>query len=156
MRTLTNWYIFCLILLPFACFGASFVNSDYWQCVTHDQNNNRWSAQNEYQKVAINLAFSACKKESSAPKTCKTSSDDCEGFYQGISIKPLWRCAAMDKIASVWRSRWYNQRQDAALAAKAYCRDNSSVAESCYVNLITCKNLNATVPTFHRTFNQQN
>lgn len=132
-----------LLCLPCSGFSASEnENSTYWQCITQDKANKQWTARNSYQKVALNIAFSMCKKESEFPTSCKASKSNCEGFYMGMSTKPLWRCTAMDQTAAPWNSNFYSQRDDAALAAKAYCRENSSVPDTCYINMVTCKNFN--------------
>ncbi len=36
----------------------------------------------------------------------------------------------------------YTVREDAALAAQTSCKRESSIPETCYINLITCVNLN--------------
>lgn len=117
-------------------------NVNYWQCTTHDNANKQWTVKNMYRKVALNFAFAACKKESQNPASCKASVDDCEGFNQGMSTKPAWRCTAIDREADYWRSNLYIHRDDAALAALAYCRQKSAVPFTCYLNVVTCVNLN--------------
>lgn len=140
-------YIYCCLfifmLLPVSGFTAP-INEEgsYWQCITHDKANKEWTARNTYQKVAINIAFAACKKESEFPSSCKAAKSGCEGFYMGMSTKPLWRCTALDQTAEPWNSNYYPQREDAALAAKAYCRENSTVPDTCYINMVTCRNFN--------------
>ncbi len=114
----------------------------YWQCTTHDNSNKQWSAKNIYRKVALNFAFAQCKKESQNPASCKASVEDCEGFNQGKSIRPIWRCTALDQMAEYWQSNLYLHRDDAALAAKAYCREKSEAPDTCYLNFVTCVNLN--------------
>ncbi|WP_298625970.1 hypothetical protein [uncultured Legionella sp.] len=135
---------YCLfIVLPVTGFTAS-ANEEgsYWQCITRDKTDREWTARNSYQKVAINIAFDACKKESEFPASCKAAKSDCEGFYRGMSTKPLWRCTALDQTAEPWFSNFYSQRDDAALAARAYCRENSTVPDTCYINMVTCRNFN--------------
>jgi hypothetical protein len=131
-----------LMFVPTIGFTDPLTNGNYWQCVTHDKTNKVWTAQSAYQKMAINIAFAACKKESQHPTTCKTAVVDCEGFNQGVSTKPMWRCTALDRAAQPWKSDFYPQQDDAALGAKAYCKDNSTVPDTCYVNLVTCRNVN--------------
>ncbi len=113
----------------------------YWQCTTHDSANKQWSVRNIYRKVALNLAFGQCKKESQNPASCKASIDDCEGFNQGMSTRPVWRCTALDQTAEYWQSNFYIHRDDAALAAQAYCRKKSVVPDTCYINVVTCVNI---------------
>lgn len=133
-----------LLLLLLGC-GAGYtspilIKNSYWQCVTHDSANKQWAAKSAYKKTALNIAFDACKKQSQQPVSCKASVSNCEGFNQGFSIRPMWRCTAMDKTAEAWQSNFYSQRDDAALGAKAYCKQNSTVPETCYINVVTCVN----------------
>lgn len=138
-----NRYIkFYLLLLAFG-YTTGFTapgleRGSYWQCTVEDSANKQWSAKSMYQKAALNNAFASCKKESQKPLSCKSSISNCEGFNQGMSLRPMWRCTALDQTAKPWQSNFYPQRDDAALAAKAFCRNKSSVPESCYINLVTC------------------
>ncbi|KGP64403.1 hypothetical protein EP47_11565 [Legionella norrlandica] len=116
--------------------------SSYWKCVTHDKANKQWVANSPYKRVAMNMAFAACKKESEAPASCKTSDSSCEGFINGVSTRPLWRCTAIDLAAQPWESNLYPYRDDAALAAQAFCKEDSTLPETCYVNMVTCINKN--------------
>jgi len=134
--------LFLFIFLPLIGFAMPINNNVYWVCKTHDNNNLEWSVKNSYKKVALNLAFDACKKQSKTPKSCKTSLNDCEGFQNGLSTKPLWRCTALERGAGHWLSNYYSNREDAAIAAKDYCKTQSSIPETCYVNLIGCTNAN--------------
>lgn len=113
---------------------------DYWKCATTDGEFKEWVAQHPKERYAANLAYDACKKQSRFPKTCKASKEACELFVQGVSTKPMWQCTALDQQAKPWVSNLYGNRDDAALAAKAYCQENSDLPGSCYINLITCKN----------------
>lgn len=115
---------------------------NYWKCTTTDAENKTWTIDGNYQLNAINYSFAACKKESAYPKSCKTSKTSCEHFVNGQTTQPMWRCVALDRAAGIWPSNTYMMRDDAALAAQAYCKDNSSVPASCYINMITCRNLN--------------
>lgn len=137
----TRLGLLLILFLPMLSF-ASPEDGNYWQCTTHDNANQEWTAQSTYQKMALNLAFDSCKKQSKNPATCKTSGADCEGYRNGLSTKPFWRCTALDKTATAWKSNYYSNRDDAALAAKAYCRSKSTLPESCYINFITCMNIN--------------
>lgn len=132
-------YIAVLMLL---CSGMGHAAKDYWQCTTHDIDNNLWIAKSGFQKVAINVGYDSCKKQSKNPTTCKTAKTACEFFLQGVSTRPLWRCTALDRTAVAWKSNYYSDRTDAAFAAKAYCKDNSTVPETCYINMVTCFNVN--------------
>lgn len=136
----------CVLLLLSLCssvFAAPLaLNGDYWQCTTSDASSKQWSAISIYQKISLNFAYALCKKESTVPATCRATKDNCEQFVRGVSIKPMWQCTALDMTAVPWRSNPYAQRDDAALAAKAYCRQKSVVPGTCYVNMVTCVNRN--------------
>lgn len=112
---------------------------DYWQCATTDQNNRSWTAQHAYQRMAINQAFEQCKKESTSPATCSASKNACDFFSNGQNSTPMWHCTALDQMNKAWPSRPYRNRDDAAIAARAYCEQKSGFPDSCYVNLLTCK-----------------
>ncbi len=139
---MNHHFKYYLLLLVFSCgTGVTAPLSDrgnYWICTTKDNANQQWSAKSTYQKAALNLAFATCKKESKTPSTCKASISDCEGFNQGMSTKPMWQCTALDHTAEPWKSNFYSQRDDAALGAKAFCREKSTVPDTCYINMVTC------------------
>lgn len=116
--------------------------SNFWQCATHDSTGKQWGARSYYQKIALNFAFASCKKESTAPVSCRTTSRDCEQYIQGVSIKPLWTCTALDFNAVPWVGTSYWQRYDAAFAAREYCHQQSKVPGTCYINMVTCVNRN--------------
>lgn len=140
-------YIYsCLFVLSFIS-GSGFAaplnqNGSYWQCITEDKTNRQWIVKNSYQKVAINLSFEQCKKESDFPSSCKSSKSGCEGFYLGMSTRPLWRCTSIDHTAEPWNSNFYSNRDDAALAAQAFCKQSSPYPETCFMNMVTCRNYN--------------
>lgn len=143
MRNCIFYGLSLLICLSTAGFSAPAMNkTNYWKCVTHDKANKQWTARSPYRKVAINVAFSACKKESVVPATCKTSASSCEGFVDGISTRPMWHCTAIDMAAQPWESNYYSNRDDAALAAQAFCKENSTLPATCYINMVTCMNMN--------------
>ncbi|MDX1838302.1 hypothetical protein DIZ81_10190 [Legionella taurinensis] len=119
---------------------------NFWLCKAHDQANREWLAQSVYSITAINKAYDACKKQSEYPETCKTSKADCDAFVDGRSTRPMWQCTALDFSGTPWLSDIYTLRDDAALGAKAYCMDNSGIPETCYINMITCRNINAAKP----------
>lgn len=138
---------FCCVLLFImnSAIGqaASIIDeNNYWQCTTNDAANKQWISKSNYKKIALNRSFSDCKKFSQSPMTCTVAQSTCEQFIQGVSIQPMWRCTALDRQAQIWRSALYSQRYDAALAAKAYCRQRSLVPETCYINLVTCTERN--------------
>ena len=135
-------FLFTLII-PIISYAKPIDKNDtYWKCTTHDATNTQWSSQNIYEKIALNLSFAQCKKKSKSPETCKTSKGSCIKYVQGINVMPMWQCTALDREALSWRSQHYPNREDAALAAEAFCKQRSSVPYTCYINLITCMNIN--------------
>ncbi len=119
------------------------LSANYWQCLLVDADNKEWSAQGNYKLMALNRAFEACKKQSIIPNSCKISAANCEAFFQGKSTRSVWRCQALDRNGDSWFSNSYANKDDAALAAKAYCQDNSKIPETCYAFPFICRNLNS-------------
>lgn len=133
---------FLLMLQP-GWANNSNLGANYWQCTTADAESKTWIINGNYQVTAINESFAACKKESAHPESCKTSKNSCEHFVNGQSTSPMWHCVALDRASNIWPSNIYAVRDDAALAGLAYCKDNSDIPASCYMNMITCRNINA-------------
>ncbi|MGL5743018.1 MAG: hypothetical protein ACRCXC_11035 [Legionella sp.] len=136
------FYFLILLSISFSSVAEPVANSTFWQCTTHDATDMQWSAKSIYQKIALNFAFFQCKKNSKAPKTCKTSKVSCEKYINSLNVTPSWVCTALDRQALAWRSNRYPNRDDAALAAKAFCRQNSAVPGTFYINMVTCINKN--------------
>lgn len=113
--------------------------SRYWQCTTSDDDNKQWILNSIYERRARAKTSDACKKQSLCPVSCKT---DCEGFNHGKSIRPIWQCTALDQNAKSWVSSPCPLSDDAAISAKMRCKKLSSVPDTCYLNMATCKNLN--------------
>ena len=128
-----------LILFSVPIIAAA--DPNYWICSASD-GHQTWSSQAAEQRAAINHAYDSCKKASELPKQCLSSRESCEFYLQGKSTRPLWQCTALDPDTKRWKSNFYSKRDDAALAAKAYCKDNSGYPDSCYIVLSSCKNLN--------------
>lgn len=118
------------------------INAMSWQCISTDSDYNEWKGEGSYQRNALNSAYDLCKKQSKNPVSCKVSSENCDSFIGSVSTSPLWQCSALDKMAMVWKSEMYRKADDAALAAKAFCQERSALPETCYINLLFCKNLN--------------
>lgn len=117
------------------------IDADYWQCTAFDQDSTPWVSNHQYERTATNQALAYCKKESPAPNSCKVAHEACEFFHRGVSSRPSWQCAALDQEAKSWESNPYPARDDAAIAAKAYCKERSAYPDSCYVHVLTCVNL---------------
>lgn len=116
--------------------------SQYWECSAHDEYYKEWKIQSTHQQMAINQVLDVCKKQSRAPTSCKVAKEFCDSFINGKSSHPMWKCTALDDHAKKWPSNIYTKRDDAAIAALDYCKEQSAFAESCYINLLTCRNLN--------------
>ncbi len=112
-----------------------------WQCTASDSENKQWVERSLYERSATSKAFDACKKQSHVPASCKADLGVCEGFEHGVSISPLWQCTALDQQAKTWVARSYANMDEAAIASKAYCVERSTDPDSCYINLLMCRNL---------------
>lgn len=130
--------IFLFLSTP--CFA--FDENNYWQCSSHDSEDNQWIAKSQYERTAVNKAFEACKKSSRNPSSCQTAKEMCMSIINGVNTQAMWQCTALDQMAKHWASDIYVHRDDAALGAKAHCEQRSAMPMSCYINLMTCKNLN--------------
>jgi len=128
-------------LLCFPLMNAIAAN-DYWQCTSRDATEHEWKATGDYEINALNKSYEACKRDSKSPVSCKTSKEECDFLVNGETTRPLWRCTAYDQMAKKWPSNLYRHRDDAAIAARAYCEDRSGFPDTCYINLMTCKNVN--------------
>jgi|GEM_PF-1400737 len=116
--------------------------NNYWNCHAYDSQNMQWEAKSQFERAAASKAFDACKKQSHVPQSCKIATDYCDSIVNGVNTRPMWQCTALDQMAKHWVSQIYVQRDEAALDAKAFCQQHSGMPQSCYLNLMTCKNLN--------------
>lgn len=123
--------------------AADLSDGNYWTCSAHDAENREWVIYSSYEISAIHKAYEECKKQSKIPASCKVSKAACEEFVNGVSTRPMWQCIALDRSAKEWPSNSHPDRDDAAIAAKDNCRQHSSFPDTCYINLMTCKNLNS-------------
>lgn len=135
----TKEFIFALCFTSPALYAEGI---SYWQCTIQDELRHQWHDANLYERVAMNKALEACKKESPVPMSCKMDKNNCSFYFNGQSTRPLWQCTALDHDAKPWQSSVHPSREEAALSAKEDCQSQSSLPETCYINLITCKNLN--------------
>lgn len=118
-------------------------NNSYWLCKAYDSDNNQWIAKSPYKRMALNSAYGDCKKESNVPQSCQAANEHCEDIIKGVVNHPKWQCTALDQMANTWVGDTYTSRDQAVTGAKAYCEKHSAMPDSCYVNLLTCKNLQA-------------
>ena len=141
-----DYFRFCfLLLLSFSTeLFAEQVdpNTNYWQCTAHDRTNKQWTTNSYYQKVALNFALAYCKQQSPVPASCRAGRGNCAHFINGVNTRPMWQCTALDAFATPWRSDLFSDREDAALAAQAYCQQNSTIPETCYIFTLLCDNKN--------------
>lgn len=111
----------------------------YWRCTAQDAHQHTWVIQHEYLKMALNQAIELCKKTSPAPKTCIADEQTCSIFTPNQPHRTLWECTALDDNGRSWTSKGRHQRDEAATTAESYCKQQSKIPETCYINLITCK-----------------
>jgi hypothetical protein len=139
---------FCSIFLLLGLMlNSSFLHADsegseLWKCTAVDSTMMMWTVKAPYQRVSTNIALDACKKRSANPKSCKVPGNSCDVVRFGHSSHPLWRCTALDQLAKVWKSGIFSHLEEAALAAKAYCRQHSGFPNTCYTYVLMCKNYN--------------
>lgn len=117
-------------------------SKEEWHCFAQDYTNKRWVVVSSHELFSIHEAMQNCKKESNQPKSCSASISNCEGFINGVSIRPLWRCTALDSLANPWFSAIHWKADNAIFSARSRCQRHSPAPETCYVNAHTCKNLN--------------
>lgn len=115
--------------------------SSFWQCASFDREGKQWIAKSSFQRIALNKAFDLCKKGSPEPASCEVASQFCEATIKGYQA-PKWQCSAFDKMAHVFASDYYRNRDDAAVGAKQYCQHQSAFPDSCYIRLMTCRSNN--------------
>lgn len=119
-----------------------------WQCSALDADQQTFIGQGHYETKALGQAYELCKKESKFPLSCKVSKANCEVSpkkTQSANSRPLWRCLALDQMAEHWQSGIYSNRDEAAINAKDFCQSNSTFPDTCYVHLMTCTNLSASL-----------
>lgn len=119
-----------------------YMADNYWYCVISDSNNKLWTEYSTYQLAAIAKVSDYCKKQSKDPLSCKIDKNGCEHFIHGVSTRPMWRCLALDNHSESWPSDLNSNREAAILNAEAQCKQHSVAPRTCYVNQITCRNLN--------------
>lgn len=134
----------------FLLFTMSFTHNawcnpqDYWQCVSHDSLQKKWLVKSFYSISANYKALEACKKQSQDPRSCVvTPEEDCEGFYDGQSTRPNWQCTAIDELSRAWKSTAHLDQDNAVFAALEHCKKHSQAPDTCYVNVLTCDDLNS-------------
>ena len=138
-----NLSLLLLLMIPASLWANPPIETNkYWTCTAEDSSHQQWASTHIYQRTATNNAAADCKKNSKTPRTCAVSKEACEEFVNGRSTRPMWQCTALDQFSKVWRSNTYLHRDDAAIGAKAYCKEHSAMPMSCFVNLLTCKNQN--------------
>jgi hypothetical protein len=122
-------------------FSTSYAD-ETWQCITEDAQHHFWSAEHTFSKKAKYLSLDACKKMSKFPRSCAIIQSGCDLLEGGVSTRPYWVCTALDSFSNVFKNEPVPHKDSAILQAKLLCNRNSKVSDSCYVNPITCKNIN--------------
>ena len=130
---LTLLVLLMLILKP------AWSDDNLWQCAVHDNKHKQWEARSAYERVATSKALEACKKESPVPASCTPTKESCDYYAQEKTSSSHWKCTALDHTAKLWVGNLSSNKDDAALNAKAYCQEHSSLPDTCYINLLTCK-----------------
>lgn len=113
-----------------------------WQCDSHDATEQSFSVFSGSEWSSLRDSMKLCKKESSNPKTCQVSRENCEALVNGQSISPWWQCKAMDSLGYVWIGSFYRVPDNAILGAKARCYTFSAAPATCFTSFFTCKKLN--------------
>ena len=134
--------IFMFLGLSQAVWSRSSIEMNDWQCYAADAHQQKWVKTSSYQRMAINRALDACRKASYSPESCQVAKEYCKHLINGHNTQAEWRCTALDDQAKIWMSNAYSNIDDAAIAALAYCKEQSSSSDSCYINMVTCKNMN--------------
>jgi len=124
--------------------------NNYWQCHAEDSKQTNWIIKNKYKLVASNKALEECKKESEKPLSCNVNDDECNYFSANDDEEKsppnnkneLWKCSALDQNSDSWDSIPNRSQDEAAINAKINCQKESKNPDSCYINLLTCKNIN--------------
>lgn len=141
MRNLLIFVVFNLFS-PFLLAMPETEQNNLWQCTVYDSQGKSWSIMSAYELTAMNKALDACKKQSLQPLSCRSSQEGCDVQVNGESIRPMWKCTALDALANVWHSKTHANRDEAVLTAKAYCQRKSPAPDTCYAYVILCRNLN--------------
>lgn len=147
MKKILGAFVIIFSLYAIEASGANIIfvsnaPNDYWVCKATDFEQKTWTAGNQYQRRAVLDALDACKKQSRFPNTCEAANEDCDGIISGTINRPVWRCTALDTLAKHWHSNISANEIEAAFSARALCEKESSVPLTCYVNMLTCENLN--------------
>lgn len=134
-----------LTLLILMVINPLWADDSYWQCHATDSKGMQWVVSHGYEQVATNKAVEACKKQSPAPESCKALRENCDYSSYGLSMRPLWRCMALDLMSKIWRNNPHPNRDEAAIEAKENCEHHSPMPDTCYINLLTCKNIHENI-----------
>ena len=137
-----NYIKLTALLLVLANNHAFTASQTSWKCISHDNSNTSWSTTNHYKKVALSLAFEQCKKQSYQPASCRIQAEDCHYYSDGRDTTPMWQCTAVDEEAEGYTGTAYPNRIDAAFGSMAHCKQMSSSPDTCFINMITCININ--------------
>ncbi|MBA2710041.1 MAG: hypothetical protein H0U57_05580 [Tatlockia sp.] len=133
-----------LTVICFFCsmFAQAASAESKWSCIAIDGQNRQWTVSSNYHKTSFNKSVDECKKRSNVPATCHVIKESCNMLVKQILVKPRWQCTAFDFHADKWIATSSRSPDKAALSAKGFCKLNSALPDSCYINVITCRTLN--------------
>lgn len=132
--------LIALILMPMSCLALRGDNSN-WQCSAYDDNHKQWIVYSKYLRSALNKAKQTCIQKSQLPSSCTVAKEYCEMMVNNQVFRSHWQCTAFDKMGGYWRSDTFQTRNDAIDGAHLICKQQSGFPSSCYVRIMTCKNV---------------
>lgn len=112
-----------------------------WTCQIADKNGTIWEGKHRYQLPAKMNALHLCKNESRSPMSCVRTKETCTETEEEVSSKSYWQCTAFDQMGKEWSAEPLKNRDDAAIQAKESCLNESGFPDTCYVNLLTCRDI---------------
>lgn len=134
------FFIICLIVSQ-----ITHAKEAYWQCIAEDTTKKQWVGFAGFKKTAYQKALDSCKKYSILPQSCTQAETPCLAPFEaskqvkiGGIPSGFWICTALDRNGDTWGGS-HADRIKASLAARAYCRDKSSIPHTCYINTVTCR-----------------
>lgn len=127
---------FTLSLLGILFSATSFA---FWRCPAIDFQLNKYYVDNKSIDRAINKSLSKCRKNSEMPKSCLVERSFCQQLNSTDTSHIQWRCYSYDRTKTAFRTPFYTNQYEAAIAAKIICRRLSKYPSSCYVHLSGCE-----------------
>lgn len=136
-----------LFFFLFLCFFMHNLQANvFFECQLSDDKNVLWKSTSVFEKKSLNTVLDHCKRESINPDSCLRKNIICQEFSNGINLRPLWECTALDANAKEWPGKADTTKDDAIFSAKAKCKSNSAVPETCYAYEVGCLNKQENAP----------